>query len=481
MKTLISFLLVLPVLVHSQVSLAWMQDTEGIAVATDSNNNVYTVSYEFNPAGDIILTKRDTDGNFIWNASFNNTDNTKFESATWVVVDSQDNIYVSGTINSGFSNPVQANSIIMKFGNDGNLLWRQVYEATFDGSYTKKCILDSNDNIYVLGMGTGPSGFVTTVKKFNTNGVAMWSYFDSSGIGAALNIKFTPDNHLLIIGRATVGSINGYSKIDLDGNNIWNHAGINSYTTGDSDGDSVGNTYLVNGEYIPNGGTVITKLGPDGSLIWENIYTLSATRVEVGTDDLALVCGYPNSAGFGTAFAKTDASGNILWYNMNADGAFNLLLHAQLLLDQFNNAYLAAGTLFEMAVCKVNSDGTNGWMQTVAGGYANSITIGNDYNIYVTGGNTAKFAQDQVFGCIDPGACNYIDTATSDDGSCEYISCSCPGDLDGNNTINTADLLAFFPFYGCTSNCGASDLNNDTVVNTADLLLIISYFGVSCL
>ena len=45
-----------------------------------------------------------------------------------------------------------------------------------------------------------------------------------------------------------------------------------------------------------------------------------------------------------------------MWQNLNADGIQNLLLHSQMLLDNRNNAYLAAGTLFQMAVCKVNSD-----------------------------------------------------------------------------------------------------------------------------
>lgn len=37
---------------------------------------------------------------------------------------------------------------------------------------------------------------------------------------------------------------------------------------------------------------------------------------------------------------------------------FHLLAHAQLKLDANNAAYLAGGTMSQMAVCKVNSDGT---------------------------------------------------------------------------------------------------------------------------
>jgi hypothetical protein len=41
----------------------------------------------------------------------------------------------------------------MKYDSAGNLLWRNVYESSFDGSSVKKCLVDASGNIYVLGMG----------------------------------------------------------------------------------------------------------------------------------------------------------------------------------------------------------------------------------------------------------------------------------------------------------------------------------------
>jgi hypothetical protein len=58
----------------------------------------------------------------------------------------------------------------MKFDSLGTLLWRVVYESSFDGSSTTKCLVDANNNIYVLGIGTGPNGQVTKVKKFSAQG-----------------------------------------------------------------------------------------------------------------------------------------------------------------------------------------------------------------------------------------------------------------------------------------------------------------------
>jgi hypothetical protein len=289
---------------------------------------------------------------------------------------------------------VKAASIVMKFDPDGNLRWRHVYESSFDGSYTKKCLVDADDNVYVLGMGHGPAGFVTKVKKFGPDGTALWSYFDADGIGAPVNFKFTPDGFIVIAARSIYGSINGYAKIDLGGNKVWSYPGVFSLTVGDAAGDLLGHTYLVHGENALNPRTVIKKLDPSAALVWENLYALAGFRVEVGTDGRAVVSGFPNAGSGGAAFIKIDQGGGLICANLDADGPLALLLHAQMLLDASNNAYLAAGTLFEMAVCKVNSDGTSAWTATTTGGYAYGVALGQTADtVFVVGGATARLSE----------------------------------------------------------------------------------------
>lgn len=407
MKTFFITLLLMPCIAFSQVNIAWEQPTRGNSIAVDANNNVYTLDYEYNLGAEMSLTKRDASGNLVWVASYNQTDNNKWERAQWVATDNNGNIIVCGTYMSGYSNPVEAASIVMKFNSSGTLLWRNVYENSFDGSSTKKCLVDADNNIYVLGIGyDGISGFRTKIKKFQPNGTTIWTYFDPVGIGAPLNFKFTPDNHIVIVGRGITGSVNGYARIDLNGNHIWALAPVFSLTTGDAAGDAFGNTYIVHTEYISNGTTQIKKLDATGNIIWDNIYGMAGNRIEVGTDNQALVSGYPNVNSFGAAFMKVDENGNQLWSNLDADGPQGLFLHALLLLDEFNNGYLAAGTLFNMAVCKVNSDGTNGWTAlTSSGGYANSMVLGKNLNsVFVVGGITARLDDETVPIVCDPPA-----------------------------------------------------------------------------
>ncbi len=392
---LIFFLILINANLQAQVNVDWYNYPGGVAVATNNNYDVYTVDWDFNPAGDITLTKRDSSGTVLWDTAYDNTDNTRHEVATWVETDNAGSILVSGTIRSGISNPVNAASLLMKFDSSGALLWRVVYESSFDGSSTKKVVIDANNNIYVLGLGIGSNGLVTKVKKFDPAGIPVWSYFDTTGIGGPLNIKFTPDNNLLIVGRGVSGNANGFSKIDLNGNSIWSIAGISSNTIGDAAGDSAGNTYLINGEYvISNSGSVIQKISPSGLQIWADTNSITAFRVEVGSDNNPVVCGFPNTGTPGAAFIKYDSIGNILWQNLDGDGpSYALLLHSQMEMDIDNAVYLAAGTLTQMAICKVNSNGTSAWTVAIPGSYANAFDFQTNDVIYVVGGTTAKIGQ----------------------------------------------------------------------------------------
>jgi len=405
-KTLSILLVVIPIFIQAQVTLNWQQFLGGLSIATDAVDNVYTVNWDYNPAGDIYLSKHDAAGNFQWTVSFDNTDATRHEVATWVETDNDNNIIVTGTIRSGFASPVDAASVIMKFNAAGTLLWRNVYESSFDGSSTKKCLVDADNNIYVLGMGSGVPGYVTKVKKFAPDGTALWSYFNAAGIGAAMNFKFTPDNKILISGRGIIGSVNGYAKIDLDGNEIWSYAGVNSLTAGDAAGDLAGNTYIINGEYVVVGvqGSIITKLSPTGFALWTTTNDITATKVEVGTDSNPVVAGLPTPGAPGVAMIKYNTLGIVIWQNLNADGPlYNLLLHNIMKLDAANNIYFAAGTLFQQAVTKVNADGTNDWIALASGGYNNDFDFGNDYSIFMVSGlSIAHFTQAPIVICEAP-------------------------------------------------------------------------------
>lgn len=84
-------------------------------------------------------------------------------------------------------------------------------------------------------------------------------------------------------------------------------------------------------------------------------------------------------------------------------------------------------------------------------------------------------------GCMEVEACNYAPEANVDDGSCEYSSCQCTGDLDGDSLVGVSDVLQLLSLFGCTTGCGAADINSNGLVGAADVLLVLAQFGDSCI
>lgn len=56
----------------------------------------------------------------------------------------------------------------------------------------------------------------------------------------------------------------------------------------------------------------------------------------------------------------------------------------------------------------------------------------------------------------------------------------CAGDLNGDGSVNTADLTTFLGQFGQTGAGLCADLNNDGSVNTSDLVTFLGRFGGGC-
>lgn len=52
----------------------------------------------------------------------------------------------------------------------------------------------------------------------------------------------------------------------------------------------------------------------------------------------------------------------------------------------------------------------------------------------------------------------------------------CPGDLDGNSTVDVEDLVVVLSDWGCTDKC-AGDVNGDGVVNAYDVVQVLMNWG----
>jgi uncharacterized repeat protein (TIGR01451 family) len=294
----------------------------------------------------------------------------------------------------------------MKFSPDGQLLWRHVFDNSFDGSSTRRVLVDAAGHSYVLGLGMGPLGLVSRVKAFDADGQVRWDYFDTAGIGAPLNMKWGQDGSLLVSGRGITASRNGYLKLSTAGQLAWASAGHVSLTAGDVAATTTGQAYLINGQPSGSAGSQVRKLDAAGATLWTASHPMAAFRVEADRAGQAVISGFPNSGTAGAAFAKFNAQGQMLWQNLDADGPGNaLLMHAQMLLDADDNAYLAASTLFQMALTQVRADGSTGWTVTAPGSNSAGMAFTPDGGVLLAGGQTAKIG--------DPSTANASVTLTA--------------------------------------------------------------------
>ena len=67
-KWTVIVLILFPLLMQAQVAVEWSNEPGGVALAIDQSNNVYSANWDYNPAGDITLTKRNSNGIVLWNA-----------------------------------------------------------------------------------------------------------------------------------------------------------------------------------------------------------------------------------------------------------------------------------------------------------------------------------------------------------------------------------------------------------------------------
>lgn len=226
-------------------TLTWSVPPRGVAIAADAAENVFTADWEYAPAGDIVLTKTAPNGVTLFSVRHDNIDSSRHEMATWVDTDSAGGAYVSGTIRSGYSNPVNANALLMRFAADGTLRWRLVLGTDFDGGSTVKVLRDEADNAYVLGIGPTPSGLRARIHKVSPTGQLLWTWFDFAGIGSPVNLKWGANGNLVVAARAVTGLLGGAAQVDRNGQGTILLTSIPAYAGIDATADTSGRMIVV--------------------------------------------------------------------------------------------------------------------------------------------------------------------------------------------------------------------------------------------
>jgi len=284
----------------------------GHAVIVDSSNSVYTVGYTSSTGAgsqDVLLAKYNSGGTIQWQRVLGGTSTDRGYS---IAVDSADNLYVAGVVNSagaGFSD-----CLLAKYNSSGTIQWQRALGKT-NFEQANGVTVDSSDNVYVTGYtsstGAGNGDFL--LAKYNSSGTIQWQRV-LGGTSADIAYSVTTDSSDNVYAFGRTGSTGAGSddfllaKYNSSGTIQWQRVlGGTSAEQGFSIAvDSADNLYLAG---LTNstgaGGTdfLIAKYNSSGTIQWQRV--LGGTSADIAyaviidSLDNLYVAGEVNSAGAG--------------------------------------------------------------------------------------------------------------------------------------------------------------------------------------
>jgi hypothetical protein len=362
-------------------NLIWAKRIGGVGVenvfsiALDAVGNVYTTgtsngTCDFDPSAtvsnlnqvgtvDVFVSKLDINGNFVWAKRLGGS---SYTSGTDLVVDSNENVYVTGFFGgtTDFNSSAAVNSLsssgyydvfVLKLDNLGNYVWANKFGgAEYD--YASSINLDSSNNIITTGQ------FANTID------------FDPSATTYNIATTYVP----AYMGWATHTFI---SKLDNAGSFVWAKSfkgtDIRTNLPYSAVLDNLNNIYIacrfegivdfdtsatVQNTTAMGIDTGIVKLNDSGNLQWikqfggtsqpkaicldalNNVYTTG--KVNLGTTDFDPGVGVSNLTcvnDFDIFISKLDSAGNFVWVKQLAGNASYSEESFDIAVDINNNIY----------------------------------------------------------------------------------------------------------------------------------------------
>jgi len=345
----------------------------GRHLVLDNNDNVYVagiVRGSGSPYNDYGIVKYDTNGNTLWETSYNGPSGMG-DSVAGIAVDSNGNVYVTGTSDY---HKGSSNYATVKYNSNGNLLWEVVSNSGGMGilsnnwDYATGIAVDGNNNVYVLGSSQNGGGYAYVVIKYDTNGTLLWANkYNGPGGGWDYPNDLVVDgaDNVYVTGKSPdAAGLNDYAtvKFDSNGNLLW-ASRYNGPQNQDDEATSIaidgsGNVF-VTGESNNNYATV--KYDSNGMQQWVNRYSGHPTDSTDAASDIAVdgsgnvyVTGsskwgsvYTGGTGYDYVTVKYDTNGNEQWL-IRSD--FGLAPYsrddtsASLALDMTGNIYVTGSS-----------------------------------------------------------------------------------------------------------------------------------------
>ncbi len=177
------------------------------AMVVDSLDNIYITGMTNYPYSDIFLVKYDNSGIIQWNCTWNTGFHNISEETLSMVIDSTDHIFLGVT-----ANITGSEWILLKYNSSGNLLLHTSYSKYMP---LEQLVLDSSDNLYAVG-----SYNDTYLSKFDSNGNLEWNLTVIQDIlQGTESLAIDQSDNIYISGNELINAsaiLSGYNMIDYD-------------------------------------------------------------------------------------------------------------------------------------------------------------------------------------------------------------------------------------------------------------------------
>ncbi len=378
----------------------------------DNNYNVIVVSNKLLPNNttDVYIKKYNRKGVLLWQQTYNGTGNGN-DYGVQVVVNNVNEIFIAAAL----SNTSNIDFGLLKYTENGTLLWASVWNGTNDGmDIPSDLVLDDTGNIYLTGGSQAANLFSDiAVVKFNSVGAFQWhTGYDYANLhDAATNIDYA--NGIIYVTGASASSINNWDYITLkitpSSGNIVSDAripvpGVGFDNALDITTDANNNIYIT-GYTESNGSKDIqtVKIDDEFGLVWVQNFDGGnnlddvANSIQVDDNGNVYLTGYSDSpTGNEMLTIKYNAQGTLLWKKrygalINADDAKAV----KIALDEFNGVIIA-GTVEKngdksFALIKYDTNGKTKFVESFNSNDANdeveALSVKGEH-VFVSGKTT---------------------------------------------------------------------------------------------
>jgi len=177
------------------------------AIVVDSLDNIYITGMTNYPYTDIFLLKFDNSGIIQWNRTWNTGFYNISEEPLSVVIDSTDRIFLGVA-----TNITKSEWFLLKYDSSGNLLLNTSYDKYVP---LEQLVLDSSNNLYAVG-----SYNDTYLSKFDNNGSLEWNFICIQDIlRGTESLAIDQSDNIYIAGNELINAsaiLYGYNMIDYD-------------------------------------------------------------------------------------------------------------------------------------------------------------------------------------------------------------------------------------------------------------------------